>query len=1058
MPSVQTNGENFGNFDLITRTKLDYADILVSKWKSRVTGLSIVHLDYDAPLVNGYFVVGTEIFNDSGCPHTLEHLVFMGSEKYPYKGIIDHLANRGFSNGTNAWTDNDHTAYTVSTAGEQGFLQLLPIYVDHILYPTLTNAGFVTEVHHINGKGENSGVVYSEMQGRENTSGDIMALQMQRLTFPEGSAYRSETGGLMQALRKLTVEQIREYHHSYYVPQNFTLIVAGKLASGTQSLLNVVQTQVEPSLIAHGQNQGPRPAGWKKPFVETPSANRPAFSETIKETVEFPEKDESVGEIQISWVGPPPNAFLETKAIDMLGIYLTSSSASPLNKEFVEIESPLCTYIYFEEREAATRGSLNVYIGSVPTEHLDTFDEKLRCSLQRVVKEGVDMDRMAMLIDRDERQLRSKVESSKGDTFSGNVITDALYGAENGADLGPSLEEIPRLDELRKWTNEDWVNLLDKYYIKPHRVVLIGKPSAAMVQRLEEEEKARISEQQEALGESGLKKAEEELEAAKKEHEKEIPTEILKSFPVPDVKSIVWIPVQSLQEVGSSTERKKTVDPTTNNSLARHIEADGSSLPFFVAYDHVKSDFVCVHAYFSLANLPNHLRSHVTVYLSSLFSLPVTRSTGEHLSHEEVVNKLDNDTVQYDAGLGMSSGFSEILRISIKVENAKYETAIAWLKDLVYGIQFDKDRLQVTIAKLQQSLPEMKRDGNTVMSSVAANLLYDESSTSRAGAVLTQMEFIPEISKRLQESPEAVIAEFEEIRKHITEPSGVRFSVTGNVLDLKEPRSTWGKHFKQHLKESSLAPVPVAADTLSKIGKKPAKKAIIVSLPTVESSFVSYHAKGLQGFTHKDYPALRVAAEILNATESYLWRYIRGSGLAYGAYVTLDLEAGLSGFSLYRSSNSTEAFKQAKDVIHGLVHGTITLDETALDAAKSSIVYSVAKGVSTPGRAALVSFSNQALKGVSQNYNIEILEKYQAVTKEDVIYALREYYLPVFDPSSSVAVVVTAPSKAKELGDDLTMAGYEVEQRTLHIDPDEEGEESDSEMDTDEDDESDDGR
>ena len=67
----------------------------------------------------------------------------MGSEKYPYKGVLDLLANRGFSNGTNAWTDTDHTAYTVSTAGEQGFLQLLPIYVDHILYPTLTNAGSV---------------------------------------------------------------------------------------------------------------------------------------------------------------------------------------------------------------------------------------------------------------------------------------------------------------------------------------------------------------------------------------------------------------------------------------------------------------------------------------------------------------------------------------------------------------------------------------------------------------------------------------------------------------------------------------------------------------------------------------------------------------------------------------------------------------------------------------------------------------------------------------------------------------------------------------------------
>ena len=46
--SPTTNGtEKYGNFDLVTRAKLDYADILVSKWKSRVTGLSVVHLDYN---------------------------------------------------------------------------------------------------------------------------------------------------------------------------------------------------------------------------------------------------------------------------------------------------------------------------------------------------------------------------------------------------------------------------------------------------------------------------------------------------------------------------------------------------------------------------------------------------------------------------------------------------------------------------------------------------------------------------------------------------------------------------------------------------------------------------------------------------------------------------------------------------------------------------------------------------------------------------------------------------------------------------------------------------
>ena len=72
------------------------------------------------------------------------------------------------------------------------------------------------------------------------------------------------------------------------------------------------------------------------------------------------------------------------------------------------------------------------------------------------------MKRMKMVIDRDERQLRSKVESSKGDTFSGTVITDFLYGAEDGSNLGPALDEISRYDVLRTWSSDDWVRLLRK--------------------------------------------------------------------------------------------------------------------------------------------------------------------------------------------------------------------------------------------------------------------------------------------------------------------------------------------------------------------------------------------------------------------------------------------------------------------------------------------------------------------------------------------------------------------------------------------------------------------
>lgn len=84
----------------------------------------------------------------------------MGSRQYPYKGFLDKVATRSYSD-TNAWTDTAETVYTLSTAGWEGFAQLLPIYLDHLIVPTLTDAGCYTEVHHIDGKGEDAGWVSS---------------------------------------------------------------------------------------------------------------------------------------------------------------------------------------------------------------------------------------------------------------------------------------------------------------------------------------------------------------------------------------------------------------------------------------------------------------------------------------------------------------------------------------------------------------------------------------------------------------------------------------------------------------------------------------------------------------------------------------------------------------------------------------------------------------------------------------------------------------------------------------------------------------------------------
>jgi Zn-dependent M16 (insulinase) family peptidase len=123
------------------------------------------------------------------------------------------------------------------------------------------------------------------------------------------------------------------------------------------------------------------------------------------------------------------------------------------------------TYIYFGEDTRATLVDLPVWVGSIPTEHLDSFEPRFRASLQKIADEGVDMARMGMVIARDERQLRSKLESAKGDTFSGTVIDDVLYGATDGSLLPESMDEITQYETLRNWTAQQWSDLLRRWVV-----------------------------------------------------------------------------------------------------------------------------------------------------------------------------------------------------------------------------------------------------------------------------------------------------------------------------------------------------------------------------------------------------------------------------------------------------------------------------------------------------------------------------------------------------------------------------------------------------------------
>jgi Zn-dependent M16 (insulinase) family peptidase len=104
----------------------------------------------------------------------------------------------------------------------------LPVYLEHILFPTLTDAGCLTEVHHIDGTGHDAGVVYSEMQGVQNTQDTLMNEAAVKMLYPDGIGFRYETGGMMEMLRVLSAKRIRQFHKEMYQPRNLCVVIVGE--------------------------------------------------------------------------------------------------------------------------------------------------------------------------------------------------------------------------------------------------------------------------------------------------------------------------------------------------------------------------------------------------------------------------------------------------------------------------------------------------------------------------------------------------------------------------------------------------------------------------------------------------------------------------------------------------------------------------------------------------------------------------------------------------------------------------------------------------------------
>jgi hypothetical protein len=175
--------------------------------------------------------------------------------------------------------------------------------------------------------------------------------------------------------------------------------------------------------------------------------------------------------------------------------------------------------------------------------------------------------------------------------------------------------------------------------------------------------------------------------------------------------------------------------------------------------------------------------------------------------------------------------FAETLRITIRVELAKYELAVAWLRDLLYGSEFTKERSALFSCDLRAAvmtgfkgsrsqwlrynrlcldLNEMgarfyhlSRRSYCTMRTPRLGQAGCLSSLTLSEACQRKSRKLPKkLSRRSKISVEAVSTlntspadSLYSSALPVTDPTGVRFSVTGNILGVPKPRDIWNKYF-----------------------------------------------------------------------------------------------------------------------------------------------------------------------------------------------------------------------------------------------------------------------
>ena len=365
-----------------------------------------------------------EIPGKTGFAHLFEHMMFQRSENVPEDQFFKYIEGAG--GNLNGGTSFDQTVY-FEVVPKNALELAMWLESDRMGYMinTVTPQSFALQQN----------VVQNEKrQYVDNMPYGFTDYVILKNLYPAGHPYNWDVIGEMEDLKNATIDDVKQFHQKFYVPNNATLVVSGDFEAG----------EVKPLIEKYF---GEIPSG------DTLSDPKP-LNITLNKTKKLYHEDSFANAPQFNMVFPTCENFTkDSYSLNVLAQLLGQGKKSPLYKVLVR-EKQLTSAVTANNSALELTGNLRINITANPNTSLTDVENAIFEAFSRFEKEG--------FTDNDLERIKAKLETDFYNTISSILYKSFMLGFYN--EMAGSPDYITEeLDRMKSVTSEDVWDVYNRY-------------------------------------------------------------------------------------------------------------------------------------------------------------------------------------------------------------------------------------------------------------------------------------------------------------------------------------------------------------------------------------------------------------------------------------------------------------------------------------------------------------------------------------------------------------------------------------------------------------------